>query len=272
MNKIVIAIPSFERAETLKSCTLRTLENLKTTFPIIIFLSNETEREIYEKVLLKDSFTKIVVSNTSGLANKRNFISNYFKNQNNSYKYIVQLDDDILDIVERIDEKTCTSISNFDNFCNQMFELCESNETILWGIYPLCNPYFMNENIWIGYFYCVGAFFGLIINENYNIELHNCLQEDKERTLKVIQQYGKVIRCNYIGIKTNYWTNKGGMQSTNQFPHEIRTKDNINNSCSNLINNFSHLCSLKSKKKSHIFDDVLIHKKIFTKLHKSNFT
>lgn len=266
-NKVVIAIPSFERSDTLKNCTLRTLENLNTEFPIYIFLSNEQEKVLYEKTLLKNSYTKIIVSNTSGLANKRNFISEYMKNFT-KYKYIIQLDDDILNIVERIDEKNTITIKNFDNFCLEMFELCEKNETILWGVYPLNNPYFMNENIWIGYIYCVGAFFGIIVDDKFDIQLSNTLQEDKERTLKVIMSYGKVIRCNYVGIKTNYWTNKGGMQSSNQHAHEIRTTENINQSCEKLLNEFSSLCSLKSKKKKHDFDDVLIHKKIFHKLQK----
>lgn len=270
-NEIVIAIPSFERPDTLKNCTLRTLENLDTKFPIYIFLSNEQEKSIYEKTLLKNSYTKIIVSNTSGLANKRNYISEYMKNSSN-YKYVIQLDDDILDIVERVDEKICNTIKNFDEFCFMMFELCKKNQTILWGVYPLNNPYFMNDNIWVGYIYCVGAFFGIVIDDNFNIKLTNTLQEDKERTLKVIMEYGKVIRCNYIGIKTNYWTNKGGMQSFNQLPHEIRTTENINQSCENLLKDFSNLCSLKSKKKKHDFEDVLIHKKIFSKFHKSNFS
>lgn len=270
INEVVIAIPSFERADTLKNCTLRTLENLNTKFQIYIFVSNEQEKNKYDTILLKNSFTEIIVTNTSGLANKRNFISDYMKTYTD-FKYIVQLDDDILDIVERLDEKNCIQMNNFDNFCCEMFLLCQKNQTILWGVYPLTNPYFMNEHIWVGYIYCVGAFFGIIINKDFDIKLTNTLQEDKERTLKVIMEYGKVIRCNYVGIKTNYWTNKGGMQSCNQLSHEIRTTENINQSCENLLKDFAQFCSLKSKKKKHDFDDVLIHKKIFHKIHKSFF-
>lgn len=248
-----IAIPSFERPYILKSCTLSVLETLNTQINITIFLSNEQEKEKYIHVISPKY--NIVVSNTSGLKDKRNFILNYYPNGT----HLIQLDDDISNIVQLTHDNKAIGLSDFDTFCKNMFDITIQHNTKLFGVYPLSNPYFMNPYTWVGLSYCVGAFFGIIVDHDNQIT--NCLQEDKERSLMYYEKYGSIIRCNWVGIHTKYWTNNGGMQSMNQCDQDKRTIDNIQRSITELKSMYPTL--VKDKMKKHNIPDVSI-KKIIT--------
>ena len=64
--------------------------------------------------------------------------------------------------------------------------------------------------------------FGIINRHDMDLKLTINEKENTERTLKYYVKDGKVLRYNNITIKTNYYKNKGGMQSFN--------RDRINNS------------------------------------------
>ena len=69
-----IAIPSYDRAETLLKKTLNTLVNIPNDL-ITIFVANEEQYEIYRQYI-KDY--KIVIGKL-GITNQRIFIKNYYK-------------------------------------------------------------------------------------------------------------------------------------------------------------------------------------------------
>lgn len=272
-DKIVLAIPSLERSETLMKCTLRVLTEI-TSFPIFVFVSNPHEKIKYESIIPRNLYTEMIVTYTTGLAQKRNFITDFF----DEGQMIIQVDDDIEELCFMLEktEKKQMSGDVFDNFCKQMFELCIKYKTKLWGIYPLSNSYFMNDFIWVGKFYVVGAFFGLINDKD--VKITNCLQEDKQRSLLFAQKYEKIIRCNFVGIRTKYWKNQGGMQSLNQLPHEIRNDENILDSILKLQEEFPNQTALKKpvdvekiakNNKKNCLTDVRIKKIIFQKIIRS---
>jgi hypothetical protein len=260
---IVIAIPTFERSDICLS-TLKIINQL-TQFPIFIFVSNPIEEKIYQNKIPKYMYQSLITTYTIGLAQKRNFISNFF----DEGQFILQIDDDIEELCQMIDRESKKHLTAdyFDTFCLKMFDLCKSHSTKLWGIYPLSNPYFMNDSIWIGKFYIVGAFFGVINDKQ--IQITNCLQEDKQRSLLFAKKYNHIVRCNFVGIKTKYWKNKGGMQSINQLPDEIRNPLNIFNSIQKLKLEFPDDVVLKQKTNNDKFPDIRLKKKIFLR---TNFT
>lgn len=293
-NDIVIVIPTFERYKNIYHNTLSILRKNKTDFPIYIVVSNETEKQKYMhelsdyKKIDSKLYTDIIVSYTSGLSDKRNFITCYFKEG----QYIIQMDDDIQEIGVMKTRKQITDLgqssipdisidtfpipilkssmkpitthdqhcSSFDYFCRYMFHLSLECRVALWGVYPIFNPYFMNNSIWLGQSYIVGAFFGVINTKNIN--LSNCLQEDKERSLKFAAKFGGVLRCNYISIKTNYWKNSGGMQSPQQLSGNLRNTENIITSLHLLSSEYPNQVRPKKTKHSSEFPDVSIINKI----------
>jgi hypothetical protein len=256
---IVIAVPSFERADCCYQNTFALLTKVKNIFPVYFFVTNDSEREKYQKKMDAKTLFEyyFVVTNTIGLAQKRNFITHYFEDG----QFILQMDDDIQSIVQMIDRTQCTEIDHFCKFVVKMFRVCCAQQTRLWGVYPLANPYFMNEYIWVGRTYIVGAFFGLINDRSVAIE--NCLQEDKERSLLFAQKHGGVVRCNYVGIQTRYWKNDGGMQSAHQLSDELRNHANIEKSIARLFAQYpAQICAKKTKKN---YPDVRIINKIILK-------
>ena len=80
-----------KRYDTFKNKTFKLLlEHKIPAENIYVFVANNEEKKLYEKVLDKSKYNKIVVGK-KGLRNQRNFIIDYF----NEGDYLIQLDDDL---------------------------------------------------------------------------------------------------------------------------------------------------------------------------------
>ena len=74
----VVAIPSYQRPETLKNKTLRLLQDYEIEPQRIhIFVANKKEEDNYRNSLEPDSYHKLI-RGRKGVKNIRNFMSNYF--------------------------------------------------------------------------------------------------------------------------------------------------------------------------------------------------
>ena len=148
-----------------------------------------------------------------GLIQQRSFIQKYYKEG----QKILFLDDD----VESVDLSLSTMFKNntLSQFVNKAFEICKENESNIWGIYPVFNPFFREpkKEITLSLKYIVGAFYGIINQpENRNLSLtltkkFNGQKEDVERTIKYFIQDGVVVRFNKIGFTTKYYGKSGGL-------------------------------------------------------------
>jgi hypothetical protein len=82
----------------------------------------------------------------------------------------------------------------------------------MFGFYSVCNPFFMKEKITTDLRHILGCSFG-IINTGSEPPIpieDNCgLKEDYFRTCGYYKADGKVVRINYISMKTKYLKNKG---------------------------------------------------------------
>ena len=73
-----IVIPTFKRELILKNKTLKLLENHHISpFFVDIIVESKTAKEDYQKVIGFDY--NIIVSNTNGICEKRNFIRWYYR-------------------------------------------------------------------------------------------------------------------------------------------------------------------------------------------------
>jgi cellulose synthase/poly-beta-1,6-N-acetylglucosamine synthase-like glycosyltransferase len=195
----VICIPSYNRIECLKNKTLNMLEEY-----------NIDKNKIYIYVVLDEYLDYLkafpeyrVIMGEKGIKKQRDFILKHQVNKN-----VVMIDDDI----EKLIEKDNNEI-DLDKIIKLGFSECDKNNTKLWGIYAVPNPFFMKNTITSDLKFIVGCLFGVVNNTGNSFMLWNendC--EDFARTLHFYNIYNSVVRINYIAPKTKYYTEKGGLQ------------------------------------------------------------
>ncbi len=259
-NPYVIAIPSYQRPECLKNKTLKLLREQKIPKKKIdIFVANQEEKVLYEKILPK-YYNNIIIAK-KGLINARNFISNYYPEN----KKIFNMDDDVEEICELYKEGDTHKLiegkaqyigatwnkPKLDKFINIGFDECLEKGLNLWGIYPANNYFFMKKRVSYDLKYIIGSFWGCI-NKKILLDNHELAglgdKEDYERTLKYYMNDGGVIRFNNITVKTNYFTEPGGLQS------DGRPKDRVHKNAIRLVEIYDDLITLNFNKKNGYTD------------------
>lgn len=205
MKKFVVAIPTYNRYNILKDNTIKLLKQYKFNIKdlVYIFVADKEEEEKYKKVLEPNDYFKIIIGE-KGMKNIRNFICNYFDLNTN----IFFMDDDLKDIMIGYKNNNL-EVTNLEQIIYNGFKECKQQEFNLFGFYPVYNKYFMKNKITYDLRYIIGSAYGLI---NKKLLVNTDDKEDVERTIQYYLRDGGVIRYNYISFKTNYYTNKGGMQ------------------------------------------------------------
>lgn len=263
-------IPSLSRQNLIVNKTLKLLVNEYNIDEnsIYIFVIQE-EFDEYTKTI-KSLYPNInIIIGPLGLNNMRNFIHSYFPENTE----LVCIDDDIKDLKflkinnEIKDIKSSKRYElqsfnreNFMKFLEDAFNNLYKNNATLFGIYPVKNGYFMKDLPEITYDlkFIVGAFWGCINKSYLNVFLEE--KEDVERTLLAYTFDKCVIRYNHITLDTNYYKEKGGMQTRNE--DRIETSKE---SCKYLLSSFPLYTSLYTSKKSGIYE-IRLRDKLLNKL------
>jgi hypothetical protein len=255
----VVAIPSYKRKKLIKTHTLQLLQDYQiSSKKIFIFVANKTEFQEYTSELPEKHHSNIIIGK-KGLHHQRNFISSFFPKN----KYIVHLDDDIRKLVElsaydsknRKDNKM-VRLKDFNAFIIKAYQQLIDNNAYMWGVYPICNPYFMFPRMTTDLRFIVGPFFGIINRKS--IKLKNTIEEkeDVERTLQHYSLDNTVLRFNNVAIDTTYYRTKGGLQ----YSKKDRIKD-ASVSADYLHKKYPKLTRIKNTKKSGITEIELIRPK-----------
>jgi len=271
-NKYVIAVPSYNRSETIKLATLKMLNEYDIKHQLIhIFVASNEERFLYIRALSDTTFTDVkIIVGELGVKNQRNFMANFF----DEGQYVFYLDDDVYELYECVFdiEKVTTKLRNKslelteDNFNNHSkdghrliklpsldifirrgFALCKKLNQRLFGINPVDNPYFLRvppDNISTNLKYIIGYCCGVINCREAELRtVHD--KEDYERSIKYYLLDGGVIRYNNICAKTKCYKEPGGLQSAGH-----RTWDKVDKSAKFLVASYPNLTRLNIKKKS----------------------
>ena len=202
-DQLKIYIPSFNRSFALVQKTLKTLQGIPQA-KISIVCSSIEQKDEYRKVI-KDF--DIIVSNTSGIAAKRNWIR-----KNSSYKYIMQIDDDIESIVDHYGMPLTGE--RIYALILKGFQECESKGLSLWGICGFHNPFYLRDKVTTDLKFIIGNFFGTIQTlSKPTIECPYSLLEDYYFSCKHFLRDGGVLRYMGFGTKTKFAKNEGGLQS-----------------------------------------------------------
>ena len=234
---MIIAIPSYKRAETLKNKTLNYLLNkcnIKSN-TITVFVANKKEYEIYKKTIPNN--IKIQIGKET-LRGQRNFMDFYYEKEDK----VLFFDDDVEGLYIKSGKKT-KLYTDLISLYKIGFNECLKNKTALFGVCAVNNSFFMSSNISTNLKYVVGCFYGQIITRDKSLSVSLEDKEDFERTILYFDKYKKVVRLNMIAPKTNYYNEDGGMQIT-------RTEKRITASAFTLIKKYPNYCSLNTNKKS----------------------
>lgn len=212
MDDYIICIPSYNRSNICNEKTLNTLnKNNIDSHKIYVYVANKEEYDIYKSTLNTSFYNKLIIGK-KGIVQQRQFINEQWPEN----KHIVFLDDDI----ESIDRSLSPKFKNrnLDYFIKEAFKECEKNNSFIWGVYAVFNPFFRKDTpeISTDLKFIVGAFYAIINRPNLkNIQLTLSVEsgqkDDVERTIKYFINDGIVIRFNRIGFKTKYFGKEGGL-------------------------------------------------------------
>ena len=236
-----IAIPSISRADTI---TKKTLNYLKQTdvdmAKVDIFLSNPNEEQAYRENL-QDYPVNIIISNTKHVNTQRNFIVNYYKED----ELILGIDDDIDMVAMKVDDKNTTQLNSLTDFVEQAFTISLDRKIDMWGVNPVINPYFMKNNVTFNLKYIVACFYGWRNNHEEKAYVSTNPEygkEDFERSIRYYIADGGVTRFNYVAPKTKYYSEKGGIQN-------YRTVEYEETAVQWLLKTFPMFCKRNTKSK-----------------------
>lgn len=202
-----IAIPSYGRAKTISNKTLRVLKQEGfLASSINIFVANKEEEAIYKATVDRTLYNEIIVG-VPGIQRQRKFISDWYP----PGSLVVQMDDDIRGF------KKLHNV-HLPTIFLKAFTYCYENKIPLWGIYPVANDLFMKESIRLGLFLVCGICFGSIAGSLPEIGLD--IKGDWYLSLALYEEFGTLMRIDYIAPETTYWGGEGGLNTYRTFEKE----------------------------------------------------
>jgi hypothetical protein len=219
MNNYRICIPSFNRPEIIKTKTLKLLEKYNIEFNIIdIFIENEEQFDLYYENLkdnVKYHDLNLIITDTKGIKEKRNFIRNYYYHYEDC-EFICSIDDDIDELCIKVDDKKIKPIDNLNEVIINNFVYTKKLNLNIWGVSAYHNPFFLQDKISTNLKYICGAFFGFIVDKKKEILQTNFNHyEDFEFSILHFIRDGGVVRFNNICIITKYFGDGGINESYN---------------------------------------------------------
>jgi len=247
-----VIIPSYKREETIQKKTLKTLAEYNIPEDkIYIVVASKEQKELYQSAMPKWDTEHIIVG-VPGLAPVRNFI---LDNVAKKGERIVMMDDDVTGFVERTSDGGMKRLGNLKTVIETGFREAEKSGSILWGVYPVPNGFFMKPTITTDLKFIIGSFWGIInptaTKESDGIKLPMSEKEDYIRTLMVWDRDKTVVRINYVSPKTAYYKEPGGMQA------DPKRVENQKHAVEFMIDKWPHLVMLNPRRKGD-YPEVLL--------------
>ena len=232
----VVAIPSYNRPNEIVLKTLKTLKSGHVNKnSIYIFVANNDEQKKYEAVVSKELYGKIVVGKL-GIANQRIFIKHYFKEN----QHVVSIDDDVEALFKMTNTEPAKliKITNVDKFFKDAFDRLKKEKLFIWGIYPVRNPFFMQNKVTTCLKFIIGALYGFIVRKTTELEpsIKAEGKEDYEQSILYYKKDGGVLRYNNVTIKTKFLA-KGGL-GADRFEMNKKAAEYLQKTYSDLVTIF----------------------------------
>ena len=222
-----IAIPSYNRSDTIGSKTLKFLH--LSGYPasrIHIFVADYDEFEKYRAALDEDLYGEIITG-VKGLKDQRNFITSFY----NEDEIIIQMDDDVKGIRCNLPFLTLVELG---------LASLEYRAAGLWGVMPNDDARRFKDATTKHLTHILGSFF--MVRNHRNIQITHTEKEDMERSILYFRRYGQVLRYQNAGVCTTYGKGTGGLQSDKD------RSENIKAGIQNLITLYPDCCKIVDKK------------------------
>lgn len=201
-----IAIPSYKRSKICNEQTLATLHNNNIPKHLINVFVVADEYDEYKKTLNPNYYNRIIIGHI-GLVHQHHFITRYYIEGT----HLIEMDDDIREI-----DLQYTDYENLDIFLKKAFEKCIEENVYLFSVNPVYNPFWREKKLPIkktNLNFCIGAFFGIIVRHDEDLQMKLCIEgnkEDVERSILYYLKDGRTLVFNRIGFKTKYFAGDGG--------------------------------------------------------------
>lgn len=199
-----IAIPSYARPEAIKDKTLHMLDQMSVDRDrILVVCATPEEKERYDASLGNGWRTEVA---ELGVPLARAWYHRYFPEGTR----IISVDDDIEGLYQKSGVKLIPYAGSIDDLVEDGFSQCEAAGAKLWGVYPVFNGMFMNDQTVVGLRFICAAFFGSYAGDPIFQDRHGSDGEDWESTLRSFISYNKVVRLEYVTFKTRMWQDVEG--------------------------------------------------------------
>jgi len=205
MSGYVVAIPSYNRAELLKTKTLAMLQKGGVDPKrIYVFVANKEEVAIYRQTLDPATYHKLVVGE-KGITQQRRFIVRYFAEG----QAIVSVDDDV-EILQQLsaDGEKLRPMTDVDGFFRKAFAELRARDLYLWGVYPTPNPFYMKgqKPVSTGLRFVIGLLHGFINRHDSDLRpsLETAEKEDVHLSILAFIKDGGLLRFNHVSFKTKF--------------------------------------------------------------------
>jgi len=217
----VIAIPSYNRVETLQKKTLALLKEYGIPkSKIYVFVANEEQKALYEAGVGGD--VGHIIVGIKGLTQVRNFIFDYFPKG----QQIVSFDDDVrgfieYDVTKKRHEKKLVDLAGmFD----RGFSECKKAGGRFWGVYPSANGFFMKPTVTTDLRFIIGSFWGCLNpGKDIYVDIGIGEKEDYQRTIQFWEADHIIVRLNFVAVQTSTYGTPGGLQEGNRLARERKT-------------------------------------------------
>ena len=246
MENVRFIIPSYNRKHLIGDKTLALLKSYEVpTEHIEIVVETEEMKNEYIEEIGNDY--KILVSNTDGIKEKRNWVRRYYQEETD-YEYLVSLDDDLSDMNNM---GTSLKAEEFKELVEEGFNECEKRGLYLWGVVGFDNKFFMKETVTTTLKTIIGCFTGLILDREKVplVTLFNHY-EDQCFTCQHFLRDGGVLRYNNISISTKYFNPDGGI--TGWFGGKEKRKQDQENGAVLMLLKYGKMCRAIKKKRKDI--------------------
>ena len=255
MDKIKYCVRSYKRSEEIKNKTLSFLNYNNIPKKQIYIFVGEEEIDIYKQEL--GSEYNIINGGSKGTAYCDNKITEYFDQD----EKIVLMDDDIKEAYElfmregkekeknpRNDKRLLPNnlrLLDFQLFIKDGFDLLESYNLTLFGMYPVCNSYFMKKTkpIELDLNFIIGRICGYLNKKD--IILNDDCRDDYERTILHFKNVGGILRFNHTVCEADTYIGKGGLA-------EQRTNEKMEQSVNYMLTTYPDIVSRKKCKSKYV--------------------
>ena len=199
----IFQIPSYDRVG--KQTTVRLLHEFGIPKKDIwVGVHNEEAKKEYEADI--GDMAIILNCNVNNLGSKRNFLLS----QAEAGQKVVIMDDDI-QAIEYMDAKEemhkIESGEEFIRLLDYCFDFVSKSNSVLWGTYPVVNPYFMSHTIDLNNL-LICTFMGTIAGM-FNFDKDAVIKEDMELCLRNMASGFNVVRFNFIVADAKHRTQGG---------------------------------------------------------------